>query len=161
MHRIRLLAWKEKFQNCHQNVEVLDMKTCFCQAFKMLTSFFLTLIRVACQPTLKEWLVGILKQWMNEWALKVERFCREKPRSPQRNEKSTKGGAEAARFLFSFSTFSRWKRSYFKVLIKLKKNGNTIFDPYQIFEASWCKIILNKSWCLNTNATLIRVQGFF
>ena len=42
--------------------------------------------------------------------------------------------AAAARFLFGFSPFSLWKRSYFEVLIKFKKIGHTICDPYQIFK---------------------------
>ena len=40
--------------------------------------------------------------------------------------------AEAAQFLFGFLPFSWGKPSYSEVLIKFKKNGQTICDPYQI-----------------------------
>ena len=37
-------------------------------------------------------------------------------------------------FSLVISLFSHWKRSYFEVLIKLKKIGHTICDPFLIFK---------------------------
>ena len=42
--------------------------------------------------------------------------------------------AAAACFFVFLLPFSHGKQSYFEVLIKLKKNGQTICDPYQIFK---------------------------
>ena len=82
----------------------------------------------------------------------------------RRDEKSTKGVALVFKDrLFVFLPFSWWKRSYFELLIKFKKNGHTICDPIRFFKkylaASWCKTVLKESWSLNTNATLKRVKA--
>ena len=52
------------------------------------------------------------------------------------NQISAKGGAldfnicySGPFFLSRFLPFSQWKRSYFEVLLKFKKNGLTIWDP--------------------------------
>ena len=45
-----------------------------------------------------------------------------------------KKAAAAARFYFGVLPFSHWKWSYFENLIKFKKNGHTICDPYQILK---------------------------
>ena len=94
------------------------------------TVCILPLIRVASQPALKEWLVGILRPLRRPGFYSV--FCH----------------------------FHGENKVILKFLLNSKRivYGHTICDPHQIkkiFSLRF-KTVLNKSWYLNTNAT----QGF-
>ena len=76
------------------------------------------------------------------WELPIARFLYTSTIT-ELHHSSTKGGggralakkaAAAARFLSGFLLFSHWKRGYFEVLKKFKKNGYTNCDPYKILK---------------------------
>ena len=61
--------------------------------------------------------------------------------------------AEAACFFYSgFCHFLQWKLSYFEVLIKFKKNGNTICCPKLIKKNIELKGVKLFCWILKSNA---------